>query len=129
MTEKAKINEDNIGSALVGGSLLLSVVLGAITALLISPRFGISLLGGGVLATADFLWIKRGLQAALSMLPANASRFAMMRYVLRLAVMAMLLYVAIVVLKANIFGLLIGLSLLVLNIIIFSIYLSTRKGG
>lgn len=129
MTGRTRINEDNIFSWLVGGSLLLSAFLGAVTVLFISPRFGVSLLAGGVLATANFLWLRRALEAALKMLPANASRFATLRYLLRLAIMAFLLYLLIVRLGADIFGLLLGLSVLVLNITAFSIYLSTRKGG
>jgi hypothetical protein len=128
MTRK-RINEDNIFSWLVGGSLVLTAVLSAATALLISGRFGASLLAGGLLATANFLWIRRGVQAALNLLPQNASRFALMRYLLRLAIMAFLLYVLIVQLGADIFGLLLGLSVLVVNITAFSIFLSTRKGG
>jgi hypothetical protein len=129
MTGRTRINEDNIFPALVAGSLLLSAVTGAALAILISPRFGISLFAGGVLATANFCWLRRGLEAALRLLPDNASRFATLRYLLRLAIMALLLYFLIVRLGADIFGLLLGLSVLVINITAFSIYLSTRKGG
>jgi hypothetical protein len=129
MTGRTRINEDNIFSWLVGGSLLLSGVLGAATALFISLKFGVSLMAGGLLATANFLWLRRALETALRLQPANASRFATLRYLLRLAVMAFLLYLLVVHLGANIFGLLLGLSVLVLNITAFSIYLSTRKGG
>ena len=129
MTGRMRINEGNIFPALVAGSLLLSVLLGVVTCLAVSIRFGISLFAGGVLATANFLWLRRGLEAALRLLPANASRYAVLRYLLRLAVMALLLYILIVRLHADVFGLLLGLSVLVLNITAFSIYLSTRKGG
>jgi hypothetical protein len=129
MTGRTRINEDNIFPRLVAGSLIVSAVFGAALALLISVRFGASLLAGGVLATANFLWLRRGLEAALTLTPAGASRYATMRYLLRLAVMALLLYLAIVRLGADIFGLLLGLSVLVINITVFSIYLSTRKGG
>ncbi|TGU74781.1 ATP synthase subunit I [Geomonas terrae] len=129
MTGPTRINESNIFSWLVRGSLLLSGAFGAAGALLVSPRFGVSLFAGGMLAIANFFWIRNGLEAALRLQPRNASRFAVLRYILRLAIMAALLYLAIVVLKADIFGLLIGLSVLVINIIAFSIYLSTRKGG
>lgn len=129
MTTRTRINEDNIFVWLVGGSLLLSTVVGAATALIVSPRFGGSLFIGGMLATMNFLWMRRGLEAALRLLPANASRFALLRYLLRLAIMAALLYLLIVRVGVDIFGLLIGLSALVVNITAFSIYLSTRKGG
>jgi len=129
MTGRTRINEDNIFPRLVAGSLIMSAVLGAALALLYSARFGASLLAGGVLATANFVWLRRGLETALALNPGSASRYATLRYLLRLAVMALLLYVAIVRLRADIFGLLLGLSVLVINITIFSIYLSARKGG
>jgi len=113
----------------LAGSLVLSLLLAAATALLINPRFGCSVLAGGILASANFIWIRRGLEAALNVRPGNASRFALIRFLLRLAIMAVLLYVLIVQLGANIIGLLVGLSVLVLNIIALSIYMSTRKGG
>jgi hypothetical protein len=129
MMGRIRINEDNIFPRLVAGSLLMSAVLGAVTALVFTPRFGASLLAGGLLATANFIWLRRGLEAALRLNPGIASRVALLRFLLRLAIMALLLYFLIVVLGANIFGLLLGLSVLVVNITIFSIYLSTRKGG
>lgn len=124
-----RLNESNLFAWLVGGSLLVSAVAGAVCALLVSGKFGGSLFIGGGLATANFLWMRRGLEAALQLQPRNASRFAVLRYLLRLAVMAVVLYLLIVRLGVDIFGLLLGLSVLVLNITVFSIYLSTRKGG
>ena len=132
MTGRIRINEDNLFARLVAGSFLLSAVAAALTALLVSPRFGLSLLAGGVLATANFVWLRRGLEATLQMNsgnPTTASRFAVLRFLLRLAIMGVLLYLLIVVLKANVFGLLVGLSVLVINITLLSILLSTRKGG
>lgn len=129
MTEPTSINEDELFPLLVKGSLILSAVAGAGSALFVSPRFGISLFAGGVLATANFCWLRRGIEAALRLLPANASRYATLRYLLRLSIMALLLYALIVRLHADIFGLLLGLSVVVLNITVFSIYMSTRKGG
>lgn len=126
---RIRISEDNLFPWLLAGSLVLSLLLAAATALLINPRFGCSVLAGGILASANFIWIRRGLEAALNVRPGNASRFALIRFLLRLAIMAVLLYVLIVQLGANIIGLLVGLSVLVLNIIALSIYMSTRKGG
>jgi hypothetical protein len=129
MTGRTRINESNIFPRLVAGSLLMSAVLGAALALLVSLNFGLSLLAGGVLATANFIWLRRGLESVLVLNPSVASRFATLRFLLRLAIMAGALYLLIVVLGADIFGLLLGLSTLVINIILLSIYLSTRKGG
>jgi len=129
MTERMRISEDNLFPRLVLGSLLMSGVLAAGTALLVSLKFGASLLAGGILATANFVWLRRGLESVLALNPRIAPRLATLRYLLRLAIMAGFLYLLIVVLGADIFGIILGLSILVINIILFSIYLSTRKGG
>jgi asparagine N-glycosylation enzyme membrane subunit Stt3 len=129
MTGRTRINEDNIFPRLVAGSLILSAILGTASALLLSPRFGASLFAGGLLATANFMWLRRGLEVALRQHPGIAARFATLRFLLRIAIMALLLYFLIVRLGADIFGLLLGLSVLVANITAFSIFMSTRKGG
>lgn len=129
MTDRTKINEANLFPKLVTGSLLMSAVLAVLTALLVSLKFGLSLLAGGLLATANFIWLRRGLESVLALTPSLAPKLATLRFILRLAIMAGFLYLLIVVLGADIFGILIGLSILVINIILFSIYLSTRKGG
>ena len=129
MAATTRISEDNILQAVVLGSLLLAGIAGALSAWLVSARFGASLFAGGLLATANFLWIRRGLEAALRILPANPSRFAVARYLVRLAIMAMFLYLLIVRMHAHVIGVMLGLSVIVINIIVFSIYLSTRKGG
>ncbi|GFO67410.1 hypothetical protein GMLC_09890 [Geomonas limicola] len=129
MTDRTKINETNLFPKLVTGSLLMSAVLAVLTALLVSLKFGLSLLAGGLLATANFIWLRRGLESVLALTPSLAPKLATLRFILRLAIMAGFLYLLIVVLGADIFGILIGLSILVINIILFSIYLSTRKGG
>jgi asparagine N-glycosylation enzyme membrane subunit Stt3 len=129
MTDPTSINEAELFPRLVRGSLILSFVLAVVTALAVSPRFGASLFAGGILATANFIWLRRGLEAVLQLNPSTASRFATLRFLLRLSIMAAALYLLIVVLGADIFGILLGLSMLVINIIILSIYLSTRKGG
>lgn len=126
---RININEDNIVQCVMIGGLALSVLLALVTALLVSPKFGISVFAGGMLAIANFLRMRRGLEALLRTQPANASRFAVVKFLLRLAVMAVLLYVLIVLLHADIIGVLVGLSVIVINIFVFSIYLSTRKGG
>ena len=124
-----RINVDEAFPLLVKGSLLLTALLALLTALLVSARFGSSLLAGGLLATANFCWLRRALQGALQLDARVAHRFATLRYLLRLAVMALLLYLLIVKLAVDVFGLLAGLSVLVAAIIIFSLLISTREGG
>lgn len=129
MTEPIKINEDNIYPRLIRASLILTTVLTVLGAAVFSIRFGLSILAGGLLAIANFYRMRQGLEAILNAQPANPTRYAIFKYVGRIALLALLLYGLIVYLKANVFGLILGLSVVVINIVIFSIYLSTRKGG
>ena len=129
MMDRIRIDEDNIFWWLVAGSLFLTVVLGAATALMISGRFGMSVVAGGLLATGNFFRLRRGLESLLRLRPNNAPQLAVARLIFRLATLGLVLYVLMVHLHADIFGLLLGLSVLVINIMAFSIYMSTRKGG
>jgi hypothetical protein len=129
MTGRIRINENNIYAALLAASAGLTALLAVGGALLVSFRFGLSVLAGGILATANFYRMRQGLEAVLEIRPAHPSRYAFMRYLGRIALLAILLYLLIVQLRADVFGLILGLSVLVINIILFSIFLSTRKGG
>ncbi|UFS72311.1 ATP synthase subunit I [Geomonas sp. RF6] len=124
-----KINEDNIFPVLVAGTLIVTAAVSALSAFVASGRFALSVLAGGVLATANFCWLRAGLAAVLGMAEGPAARFAVMRYLLRLAIVGLLLYVLVVPLRADVIGLLLGLSILVLTLITFSLYICTRKGG
>jgi hypothetical protein len=63
-------------------------------------------------------------------LPARqASRFAQVRYILRLAVLGIIIWLLIRFASIDIIGLLIGLSITVLNIIALALYRVARKGG
>ncbi|MBJ6726027.1 ATP synthase subunit I [Geomesophilobacter sediminis] len=129
MAGTTRINEDNIYGRLLQWSGWMTLGLAVLGLLIFSVRFGLSVLAGGILATANFYRMRQGLEAILNIQPANPSRYAFLKYLGRIAVMAILLYVLIVYLKADLFGLLLGLSVLVINVILFSIFLSTRKGG
>lgn len=125
----AKINDNNIVSVLLIFSLIILAVLSAGGALLVSPGFGATVLMGGVLALANFLWLAEALRRVLQMEAGQARRFAHVRYLLRIAVMGCLLYILIVVFGVNIFGLLLGLSIVVFSISGLAIFKSIQKGG
>lgn len=124
-----KINDNDIVSVLLIFSLIILAVLSAGGALLVSPGFGATVLVGGILALANFLWLAQALRRVLQMEAGQARRFAHIRYLLRLSVMGCLLYIMIVVFHVNIFGLLLGLSIVVFSISGLAIFKSIQKGG
>ena len=124
----ARIHEENIFAVLTAGSLILLAVLAGAGLLLGSSRFALSVLAGGFLAIANFYWLRSILVRAFRLQPEEAPRFALFRYVVRLAVLAAAVFVLIVYCRADIFGLLLGLSVLVFNIIALSIYMISAQG-
>ncbi len=118
-----KINENNIFTALTVGSFALLALLAGGGVIFGSVKFGISVLAGGFLAIANFFWLRSILARAFRLESRHAPRFTMLRYIVRLSVLAAVLYVLIVYGKADLFGLLLGLSVLVFNIIALSFYM------
>ena len=122
------INESNIVTVLLVGSLALLAVLAGAGFIFGSARFSGSVVAGGCLAIGNFIWLKSVLTRSLRLEPHQAPRFALVRYIVRLSVLAAVIYVLIAYWKVDIFGLLLGLSVLVFNITGFALYLISAKG-
>ena len=123
-----KINENNIFTVLTVGSLALLALLAVAGLIFGSARFALSVLAGGFLAIANFYWLRSILLRAFRLSSREAPRFTMLRYIVRLAVLAAAVYFLMVYGKADVFGLLLGLSVLVFNITALSIYMISAKG-
>ncbi|MCM2358871.1 MAG: ATP synthase subunit I [Geobacteraceae bacterium] len=123
-----KINENNIFTALTAGSLALLVLLAVAGLIFGSARFALSVVAGGFLALANFYWLRSILLRAFRLQPQEAPRFTLLRYIVRLTVLAAAVFSLMVYGKADVFGLLLGLSVLVVNIIALSFYMISAKG-
>jgi hypothetical protein len=123
-----KIHEGNIITVLTVGSLSLLLVLIVSGLIFATPRFAASTLAGGLLAIANFYWLRSVLVRSLRLQVQEAPRFALFRFLARLFVMAVTVYLLLVICKADVFGLLLGLSVLVFNIMSLSFYMISAKG-
>ena len=123
-----RITDDNIFTVLTAGSWLLLTLLTIGGLIFGSPRFAAGVLAGGLLAIANFYWLLSILKRVLLLPAGKAGRFAQVRYVVRLALMALAIWLLIVRVGIDVIGLLVGLSVLVINIITLSIYRLTLKG-
>ena len=123
-----KIDENNIFTVLTTGSLALLAVGAAAGLVFGSARFAGSIVAGGLLAIANFFWLRSILLRSLQLQVREAPRFAVFRYIVRLTVLALAVYALILYGRVDIFGLLLGLSVLVVNIIALSIYMCSRQG-
>lgn len=123
------INEDNLFAVIIKGSLGLLAVLALGSLALFSGKAALGVLAGGVIAIVNFLWMRNVLQRILGSLPTNASRYALMRYIVRMTVTGCALYYVLTSGWFSLAGVLTGLSIIVANILALSLYRALRTGG
>jgi hypothetical protein len=104
---------------LLGAMLLLSFPFAG-------QNFLLGLLIGGLISIGNFYWMGRDLRAAFQKLSDHLKVFVVFKFYVRLAITAVLLYLVITKTPANIFGLLIGLSIVIVNIV-FSTVMEYQK--
>jgi hypothetical protein len=125
---RVKISEKDFFTLLSRASIALTILLTLIASLFASPRFSVGILAGGLLAVVNFYWLRNTLQRALLLQASEAPRFAVLRYLIRLALLSAVIFALVAFAHVDVFGLLIGLSVLVVNIIALSIYQSLKGG-
>jgi hypothetical protein len=124
-----KIDENNIFAVLTVGSIVLTCTICAVALLAGAPRFAAGVAAGGTLSLVNFYWLLSAMKRVLAIPAARAGTFAQVRHLLRLGAAGMILYLLIVKAGVSIAGLLVGLSVLVLNITLLAVYKMTLKGG
>jgi hypothetical protein len=123
------INEDNLFAVIIKGSLGLLAILTVFGWIIFSAKVGLGACVGGCIAIANFFWIRNVLQRILGQLPAKVTLYAQIRFIARLTVTGVLLYFVITSGWFSLAGLLVGLSVIVINIIVLSLYSALRAGG
>jgi len=103
-------------AALIAGSLLLR-----------ESRFSLGILIGGLISIVNFHWLYRNLLSVFAKHLNRARAALMLRYYLRLAVTALVLYWVISRDLADVIGLVIGLSVVVANIVLTTVLVLSRK--
>ena len=124
-----KITENNLFAILSAGNWVVLALMAAGGLLFGTARFATGVLAGGLIAVANCYWLYSILQRAMQLPVRKAVRFAQARYFIRLVVIAVIVSALIIYQGINIPGLLLGLSVLVVNIIFITIYISIHKGG
>ena len=106
------------------------VILGLmlIASVLFMPwRFTLGILLGGIISIVNLYWLGRDLRVIFSNLSGKAKSAMMIRYYIRMAVTAVLLFFVITELPVDVIGLLVGLSLVVINIVFTAILEFQKK--
>ncbi|MBI1922065.1 MAG: ATP synthase subunit I [Geobacter sp.] len=124
-----RINEDNLFTVLSAGSWLTLVLFAAGGLLFGSLPFTGGVVAGGLIVILNFYWLRSILKRFLRVPGQKPVRFVQIRYVLRLAVMGLAIYYLISRTGISIFGLILGLSVIVVNIFLLTIYYLFRHKG
>jgi hypothetical protein len=123
------INEDNLFVIIIKGSLGLLSFLAIAAFALFSGKVSLGILAGGIIAIVNFIWLRNALQRILGLMPVNATRYAFMRYIARMTITGCALYFVITSDLFSLAGILVGLSIIVVNIIALSLYRVLGTGG
>ena len=96
-----------------------------LSSMLASANFALGILAGGLISILNFYGLCHGLRGAFTQLGSGNTGKATLifKYLLRLAITGLVLYIMLVKTKADIFGLVIGLAVVVIGII-FSVILT-----
>ena len=89
--------------------------------------FYLGVLLGGFISILNFHWMERGLRGIFSNTAGNVKGGVMVKYYIRLVLTAIVLYFLIANATVHVVGLLIGLSVVVINIIVTLITTMAKK--
>lgn len=106
--------------------IILGIIL--VPSLIFAPvKFSLGILMGGFISILNFHWMGKGLHGLFQKAGGNVKGPVFFKYYIRLAITAVVLYFLIAYQTVNVIGLLIGLSVVVINIVITLIYSLTKK--
>ncbi len=106
---------------------LLLGVASAISFLLLPINFTLGLVCGGLISIANFYGLYLSLKKAFSEASGRAKAFIMVRYYMRFFLTAIVLYFLLTRTSISVFGLLLGLSLVVINLIASTLLEFSKK--
>ncbi len=92
-----------------------------------SLNFTLGVLAGGIISIANFYGMSRSLRKGFANVSARIKSFLMIRYYMRFVLTGVVIYFLITRTEISIFGLLIGLSIVVINIVVSTIYDLSKK--
>jgi len=99
-----------------------------VSALILTPiKFSLGILLGGFISIVNFYWMERGLRDLFTNNSKSIKARIIIKYYIRLAIIAIVLYFLVAYGTVNVIGLLIGLSVVVINIIITLITTMAKK--
>ncbi len=123
------MNDEKIVNVLHAGNWIVLVLLFVAGWLIFSLHFAAGLAVGGLLAIANFFWLHGIIRRTVRLPKVKAQGYALSRYVLRLAIIGVVVWFLVTHFDLNMIGLLVGLSVPVVSIFTLTVYRMISKGG
>jgi len=124
-----RINEDNLLTVVVIGSILLSTALALSGFALYGHKTGYGIIAGAGIAIINFVWQRTIIQRVLGLHINRPVAYTSVRYLLRLTVTAVLLYFILTSGLFSVTGLFVGLSVIVIMIAFCTVYFTIHHKG
>ena len=123
------MNDEKIVIVLHAGNWIVLVLLFLGCWSFVSIHFAMGVAAGGLLAIANFIWLHSIMRRTVRLPKGRAQAYALSRYLLRLAIIGMIVWFLISRFDLNLIGLLVGLSVPVMSIFSLTFYRLLAKGG
>lgn len=95
--------------------------------LFMADTFTLGVIVGGFISILNFYWLKHDLKKIFRTLNERAKSRVMFKYYIRFGVTAVVLYFIIKAQILNVIGLLVGLSILIINFVLTALILTAKK--
>jgi hypothetical protein len=122
-------SEENLFPTIIKGSIAVLTVMTAIAFLFFSAKTAGGIIAGGTIALLNFIWMRKALEQILGLMPDNPARHSFFRFIARLTATGAALFLILRSELVSLPGLLVGLSIIAVNIIALSLYRALRTGG
>jgi len=116
-----KSDEEQLLSGLARRNWIILLVMIVLSLLSRDKQITLGVVGGGLIAVCGYQWLYSSLVKTLSNAGQPMIKRFQFSYFLRLAALALMLMLLIAVVKVNTIGLIIGLSVVVLNIMLTTV--------
>lgn len=124
-----KINEENLLAAVTKGSAILAFLFSVTGLVVYGIPMALGISAGSAIAVVNFIWQKNIMQRVLVLQTGRPTVYATMRYLLRLGITGILIYLILISGYFSVAGLLVGLSVVVIMIVICTVYFSIQHKG
>lgn len=113
-----RIEKDPLQSRIEITNWIFLAVIVTLSLLMMSPYFALGVFLGGLISILNFHWLYRDLKKVFSVLSGGSRSSIMFKYYFRFIVTAVVLLVIIKFTRAGVIGLLVGLSLVIVNMLL-----------